>query len=87
MNVCRLADDCVDLEAVHRSMDSDVQELQLHPSAEHHSSAHAYPFPLEGEGPFLCTQGINGGLTHFFAGSYHAVDFRCPVGMHRSHTS
>jgi hypothetical protein len=25
-------------------------------------------------------QGIDGSLTHFFAGSHHAVDFRCAVG-------
>lgn len=29
---------------------------------------------------FLCTQGIDGILTHYFVGNYHAIDFRCPVG-------
>jgi murein DD-endopeptidase MepM/ murein hydrolase activator NlpD len=29
---------------------------------------------------FLCTQGVGGQLTHFFAGNLHAIDFRCPVG-------
>jgi hypothetical protein len=29
---------------------------------------------------FLCTQGENGELTHFFSGNLHAVDFQCPVG-------
>jgi murein DD-endopeptidase MepM/ murein hydrolase activator NlpD len=29
---------------------------------------------------FLCTQSENGRLTHFFAGNYHAVDFRCSIG-------
>eukprot|EP00928_Gymnodinium_smaydae_P070549 TRINITY_DN54360_c0_g1_i1.p1 TRINITY_DN54360_c0_g1~~TRINITY_DN54360_c0_g1_i1.p1 ORF type:complete len:394 (+),score=38.80 TRINITY_DN54360_c0_g1_i1:20-1201(+) len=37
-------------------------------------------FPLAGNGPWLCTQGFGGRLTHFFPESYHAVDFRCPVG-------
>jgi len=23
---------------------------------------------------------VDGALTHFFAGTHHAVDFRCPVG-------
>jgi hypothetical protein len=36
-------------------------------------------FPLRG-GPFLCTQGINGALTHFQLGTYHAIDFACPIG-------
>mmetsp|Transcript_21674 Transcript_21674/g.51393 ORF Transcript_21674/g.51393 Transcript_21674/m.51393 type:complete len:460 (+) Transcript_21674:199-1578(+) len=29
---------------------------------------------------FLCTQGEDGELTHFFSGNLHAIDFRCPVG-------
>jgi murein DD-endopeptidase MepM/ murein hydrolase activator NlpD len=29
---------------------------------------------------FLCTQGENGELTHFFSGNFHAIDFQCPVG-------
>ena len=38
-------------------------------------------FPLQhGRGPYLCTQGFGGRLTHFFPESYHAVDFRCDVG-------
>jgi len=37
-------------------------------------------FPLRGNGPFLCTQGFGGRLTHFFPESYHAVDFRCDEG-------
>lgn len=36
-------------------------------------------FPLQG-GPFLCTQSFNGEFTHFKAETYHAVDWRCPVG-------
>ena len=30
--------------------------------------------------PFLCTQGVNGQLTHYFLGNLHAVDFRCDIG-------
>jgi len=36
----------------------------------------AFPLPTA-KGPFLCTQGVGGHLTHFFAESYHAIDFRC----------
>ena len=32
-----------------------------------------YAFPLEGQ-RFLCTQGFNGHFTHFFPGTYHALD-------------
>merc|ERR1719161_1966229 len=39
----------------------------------------AFPLPSE-RGPFLCTQGVGGHLTHFFPESYHAIDFRCDVG-------
>jgi hypothetical protein len=31
-------------------------------------------------GPFLCTQGCGGGLTHFFKESHHAIDLQCPIG-------
>ena len=37
-------------------------------------------FPLIGNG-FMCTQANGGHLTHFaHTSTYHAVDFRCPVG-------
>ncbi|CAJ1441562.1 unnamed protein product [Effrenium voratum] len=37
-----------------------------------------FGFPLPEEfGPYLCTQGVGGHLTHFFPESYHAIDFRC----------
>lgn len=29
---------------------------------------------------FLCSQGMGGHFTHFYAGTLHAVDFECPVG-------
>ena len=37
-------------------------------------------FPLPPPGPYLCTQGCGGMLTHYFAESYHAFDLRCDVG-------
>lgn len=59
-------------------LDSDVQVWNQHPNpADQHDSA--IGFPLEG-GPFLCTQGEGGQLTHFFSGNLHAIDFRCPIG-------
>jgi hypothetical protein len=39
-----------------------------------------YVFPLRGTGPFLCTQGVCGSFTHFYPGTYHAIDFQCPIG-------
>lgn len=59
-------------------IESDVQEWDKHPKP---NDEHPEPLllPLQG-GPFLCTQGENGELTHFFSGNLHAIDFRCPVG-------
>jgi murein DD-endopeptidase MepM/ murein hydrolase activator NlpD len=59
-------------------IESDLKEWNRHPDP---SASHSQPigFPLQG-GPFLCTQGVGGELTHFLAGNLHAIDFRCPVG-------
>mmetsp|Transcript_108506 Transcript_108506/g.203713 ORF Transcript_108506/g.203713 Transcript_108506/m.203713 type:complete len:352 (+) Transcript_108506:39-1094(+) len=38
-----------------------------------------FPLPTS-HGPYLCTQGNGGHLTHFFPESYHAVDLRCGCG-------
>eukprot|EP01052_Picozoa_sp_SAG31_P010656 SAG31_NODE_589_length_13808_cov_3.896710_9_plen_282_part_00 len=38
-------------------------------------------FPMSSKtGPFCCSQGMGGQLTHFFPGTLHAVDLACPVG-------
>jgi hypothetical protein len=60
------------------AIDSDVQDWNKHcnPDDEH---ARHIGFPLEA-GPFLCTQGEGGHLTHFFSGNLHAIDFRCSIG-------
>lgn len=59
-------------------LESDVQEWNRHPDPlVHHDSP--LGFPLQG-GPFLCTQGVGGQLTHFFSGNLHAIDFRAPCG-------
>lgn len=47
--------------------DNDHHEHDTSVSSEHDES-------------FLCTQGIDGILTHFFIGNLHAYDFRCPIG-------
>ena len=60
-------------------MDSDVQAWRRHPMPHDEHSA-VVGFPVGGAGPFLCTQGEGGALTHFFSGNLHAVDFRCAVG-------
>jgi len=42
---------------------------------------HVYGFPLPGPGPYLCSQGSGGRLTHFaHPSTYHAVDLDCAVG-------
>jgi murein DD-endopeptidase MepM/ murein hydrolase activator NlpD len=59
-------------------IESDVQVWSRHPNPmDEHS--HTIAFPLQG-GPFYCTQGEGGQLTHFFAGNLHAIDLRCPIG-------
>ena len=60
------------------SLVSDVQIWNEHPNPNDETDR-AVGFPLQG-GPFLCTQGEGGQLTHFFSGNLHAIDFRCPVG-------
>lgn len=59
-------------------IESDVQKWEKHPLPKDEHTQRV-GFPLEG-GPFLCTQGEDGELTHFFSGNLHAIDFRCPVG-------
>lgn len=59
-------------------IESDVQDWTRHPTPDD-CHPQAIGFPLA-EGPFLCTQGEKGHLTHFFSGNLHALDFRCPVG-------
>merc|ERR1711874_709588 len=42
---------------------------------------HIYGFPLGGPGPYLCSQGCGGELSHFSHPSMHyAIDLTCPVG-------
>jgi murein DD-endopeptidase MepM/ murein hydrolase activator NlpD len=59
-------------------IDSDVQDWNEHPNPDDEHSQ-LVGFPLE-SGPYLCTQGEGGQLTHFFSGNLHAIDFRCPIG-------
>ena len=80
MHAARLAD-------VTAEIDSDVQDWSMHPAPEdEHPLALGFPLGSRPGGgaarldAYLCTQGENGGLTHFFSGNLHAVDFRCPVG-------
>jgi hypothetical protein len=83
MHAARLAD-------VTAEIDSDVQDWSTHPAPEdEHPLALGFPLGSRPGGDsendsenaaYLCTQGENGGLTHFFSGNLHAVDFRCPVG-------
>ncbi|KAL3903668.1 MAG: hypothetical protein SGARI_005273 [Bacillariaceae sp.] len=74
-------------------IESDVSRWQQHPKPnDEHPFRIGFPLgkiPVNGgdsdnmdsENPsFLCTQGENGELTHFFSGNLHAIDFQCPVG-------
>mmetsp|Transcript_22722 Transcript_22722/g.34365 ORF Transcript_22722/g.34365 Transcript_22722/m.34365 type:complete len:330 (-) Transcript_22722:138-1127(-) len=59
-------------------IESDVQGWSKHPSPDD-THPQLLGFPLA-QGPFLCTQGEHGHLTHFFSGNLHAIDLRCPIG-------
>lgn len=65
-------------------IDSDVQDWSVHPAPDdEHPLVLGFPLgATEGTspGPWLCTQGEGGSLTHFFSGNLHAVDFRCEEG-------
>ncbi|CAE7350407.1 unnamed protein product [Symbiodinium natans] len=55
-----------------------LQAPSLPASLHVHEDPEGYGFPLpDAAGPYLCTQGIGGHLTHFFPESYHAIDLRC----------
>jgi Peptidase family M23 len=63
-------------------LESDVQEWSQHPNpADTHCQSIGFPLQISDQCPtFLCTQGVGGCLTHFFAGNLHAIDFQCPIG-------
>uniref|UniRef100_A0A7S4AD00 M23ase beta-sheet core domain-containing protein n=1 Tax=Pseudo-nitzschia australis TaxID=44445 RepID=A0A7S4AD00_9STRA len=68
-------------------IESDVSKWQRHPKpSDEHPFRIGFPLQCNGTTPgtppksFLCTQGEDGELTHFFSGNLHAIDFRCPVG-------
>ncbi|CAJ1370826.1 unnamed protein product [Effrenium voratum] len=76
MDVCKLrgpaAKDVLTLE-----LQSDIVTLQPPPPL---LAGFSYGFPLAG-GPFLCSQGHGGKLTHFaHPSTFYALDFDCPVG-------
>lgn len=59
---------------------SDIKEVEPIISSDVFDPSHTYQFPLGPGGPYLCSQGAGGEFTHFYPGTYHAVDFECPVG-------
>lgn len=72
---------------------SDVKALKPHPDPASFDESHVYRFPLErrlkteddvpdpaARQGFLCSQGNNGCLSHFYAGTMHALDLECPSG-------
>eukprot|EP00439_Symbiodinium_sp_Y106_P047401 s881_g6.t1 len=59
------------------SLHSDIVVLRPPPAKQ---PSFVYGFPLAG-GPFKCSQGHGGKLTHFaHPSTYYALDFDCPVG-------
>jgi hypothetical protein len=60
---------------------SDVQEFQSTVPQNPPFTLDIFPLATNTEGEFLCTQASGGRLTHFaHPSTYHAVDFRCPIG-------
>ncbi|CAM9319680.1 unnamed protein product, partial [Sphacelaria rigidula] len=59
---------------------SDVKSVKAHPDPSAWESSRSYPFPLGGDAPRLCSQGMGGQFTHFYPGTLHAIDLECPVG-------
>ncbi|CAM9221204.1 unnamed protein product, partial [Laminaria digitata] len=59
---------------------SDVKSVKPHPDPSAWESSRAYTFPLGGNSPRLCSQGVGGNFTHFYSGTLHAIDFECPEG-------
>lgn len=58
--------------------ESDIQPLHIHPDPWTFSDI-VFQFPFQDDS-FLCTQAVNGSITHYFSASFHAVDFQAPVG-------
>lgn len=61
---------------------SDIKELKHSESSSSLETVTLCFFPLEisKTSSYLCTQGFNGTLTHFFPQTKYALDFRCAVG-------
>jgi hypothetical protein len=78
-HLCYIDDERIQANPELLDLDSDVQEWSQHP-CPNDTHSRTIRFPLQGDGPYKCTQGEGGHLTHFFSGNLHAVDFQCPVG-------
>ena len=60
---------------------SHISYCSPHPLPNHFELNHVISFPLlDEDGPFLCSQGHGGYLTHFTSSTHHAVDLECPEG-------
>jgi murein DD-endopeptidase MepM/ murein hydrolase activator NlpD len=85
-DVCRivLTDDPTDQAGepveIELRLTSDIKEVDPVDLIDRFDVAHTYDFPLGPGGPYLCSQGVGGSFTHFYPGTYHAIDFECPVG-------
>eukprot|EP01090_Pellita_catalonica_P003181 TRINITY_DN12824_c0_g1_i3.p1 TRINITY_DN12824_c0_g1~~TRINITY_DN12824_c0_g1_i3.p1 ORF type:complete len:333 (+),score=36.46 TRINITY_DN12824_c0_g1_i3:110-1108(+) len=82
LNAMHIMDTCyikiADIQQL--QLHSDVQVLKFHPAPYQFSNEHIYAFPLAGDGPYLCSQGIGGKFTHFQSGTFHAYDLQAPIG-------
>jgi len=80
MDVCKLDIGINDMKILRSQCTSNVSGLQCHPCPDEFDPSHVVLFPLGGLGPYLCTQGCNGAVTHYYGPSYHAIDLQCPEG-------
>lgn len=82
MDICKLRGL---VDARDAKIRSDILDLSPPPKAllgrEGFPHRFVYSFPLPGPGPYLCSQGSGGHLSHFaHPSTYHAVDLDCEVG-------
>jgi murein DD-endopeptidase MepM/ murein hydrolase activator NlpD len=64
-------------------LSSDIKDLPFEPYNFNPLTDYVYVFPfplLHEKNKFLCSQGHGGRLTHFFPGTWHAIDIECPIG-------
>eukprot|EP00615_Pteridomonas_danica_P002951 CAMPEP_0114335536 /NCGR_PEP_ID=MMETSP0101-20121206/5120_1 /TAXON_ID=38822 ORGANISM="Pteridomonas danica, Strain PT" /NCGR_SAMPLE_ID=MMETSP0101 /ASSEMBLY_ACC=CAM_ASM_000211 /LENGTH=267 /DNA_ID=CAMNT_0001467187 /DNA_START=425 /DNA_END=1228 /DNA_ORIENTATION=- len=81
VEVCEIDKNTLENKTIENlKISSDIVDWIAHPSPSNHGITFDW-FPLGGKGPFLCSQGCGGGLTHFsHPSTFHALDFETCVG-------